>query len=120
MTNGKERKEIWMDIRDSEIDNVFRVLIFYRFILSDFLIIYQKEMTVKELIEKLKNFDWDKEIYLRIWYIEGKSDRYLNFTVSENSYAYDDEVIVNIEPEEDIEPIILWANCCDCPLWRNW
>lgn len=70
-------------------------------------------MKVKELKEKLEEFDENEEIKLRVWYVKGKADAFFDFNVRENKpWDEDDEEIVVIESKVDIDDFLTDQHGC--------
>jgi hypothetical protein len=70
-------------------------------------------MQVKDLIEKLEEFDGSEEIKLRVRYLKGKADDFFDFTVRENAYKWDkSEPNVIIESEVDIDDFLTEKHGC--------
>lgn len=79
-------------------------------------------MKVKELKEKLEQFDENEEIKLRVWYVKGKADAFFDFDVRKSEpwdeYDEDDEEIVVIESKVDIDDFL--TNQHGCIEYRNY
>lgn len=73
-------------------------------------------MKVKELIEKLEEFDEDEEIKLRIRYVKGKEEVFFDFTVEENTWSKN-KPFVNIESKNDIDRFLIDKHGCEW-LWN--
>ncbi len=69
-------------------------------------------MKVKELIEKLEEFDEDEEIKLRIRYVKGKEEVFFDFTVEENTWSKN-KPFVNIESKNDIDRFLIDKHGCE-------
>lgn len=70
-------------------------------------------MKVKELIEKLEEFDENKEVKLRVCYVKWKCDAFFDFRVGEESWFFEDcEPFVKIESEVDIDDFLTEQHGC--------
>lgn len=70
-------------------------------------------MKVKELKDKLEEFDENEEIKLRVWYVKWKCEAFFDFNVRENKpWDEDDEEIVVIESEVDIDNFLIQQHGC--------
>lgn len=70
-------------------------------------------MKVKELIEKLEEFDENEEIKLRVWYVKGKEDAFFDFKVWEESWFFEGcEPFIKIESKVDIDDFLTDKHGC--------
>ena len=69
-------------------------------------------MKVKELIEKLKEFDENEEIKLRVRYNTGKDDELFDFEVDEDTRSDKDNPFVRIQSEVDIDDFLIDKHGC--------
>lgn len=69
-------------------------------------------MKVKELIKKLKEFDGEEEIKLRVWYVKWKEDVLFDFEVDEDTRSDKDNPFVRIQSKVDIDDFLTDQHGC--------
>lgn len=69
-------------------------------------------MKVKELIKKLKEYDWEEEIKLRVWYVKWKADVLFDFKVDEDTRSDEDNPFVRIQSKVDIDDFLTDKHGC--------
>lgn len=70
-------------------------------------------MKVKELIEKLKKYNGEEEIKLRVRYNTGKDDELFDFEVDEDTRSDKDNPFVRIQSEVDIDDFLIDKHGCN-------